>query len=138
MTSDVPVHRSREESAESFSAYRKLILRELERLDSQFSRQTEVVNTIRIEIVRLAESIEANSKDLNQTRGEAKSIETEINKVVLLEAKIEKIEKTLEKVEQKLDDINRDTKISGAATGAGSGAAAAAIAEVIKLLLGSG
>lgn len=136
MTSDTPVHRTREESAESFSAYRKLILRELERLDSQFSKQTEIVNTIRIEIVRLAESIEANAKDLNQTRGEAKSIEVEINKVILLESKIEKIEKTLEKLEKKLDDMDRGTKISGAATGAGSGAAAAAIAELIKLLIG--
>jgi hypothetical protein len=86
MTSDnVPRRGYKEDSAENFSAYRKLILRELERLDDNFNKQADLVNTIRLEIVRLAESIEANSKDLNQARGDAKTIETEVSKLATLE-----------------------------------------------------
>jgi uncharacterized protein (DUF342 family) len=137
MTSDnVPRRGYKEDSAENFSAYRKLILRELERLDENFNKQADLVNTIRLEIVRLAESIEANSKDLNQARGDAKTIETEVSKLATLEEKIKSTEARLKKIEEKLEKISSETKISGAATGAGSGAIAAAVAEVLRLVLG--
>jgi len=138
MPSDnVPRRSHCEESAENFSAYRKLILRELERLDENLNKQTEVINTIRIEMVRLAESIESNSKDLNQARGDAKTIETEVTKLVALEEKMKSAEARPKKIEEKIEKIGSETKISGAATGAGSGAVAVAIAEVVKLLVGS-
>lgn len=137
MPSDsVPRRGYKEDSAENFSAYRKLILRELERLDENFNKQADLVNTIRLEIVRLAESIEANSKDLNQARGDAKTIETEVSKLATLEEKIKSTEARLKKIEEKLEKISSETKISGAATGAGSGAIAAAVAEVLRLVLG--
>jgi len=133
---DVPRRHFRDESAESFSSYRKLILRELERLDKQLMNQSELLNTIRIEMVRLAEGIEANSKELNESKSDIKLSAMEINKIAVVEERVKKNESRLDRNEKRLDGIGSETKISGAATGAGGGVAAAALAELIKFLMG--